>query len=93
MVSDARRLPAARGINAFASVSARRTAACPLPFNGRVRQVVKEREPEMNPMQWLQEEEIKRLEAMLDMPSAPEREPSRQEVRVEVQRVRKQKAE
>jgi len=47
----------------------------------------------MNPMQWLQEEEIKRLEAMLDMPSAPEREPSRQEVRVEVQRVRKQKAE
>ena len=47
----------------------------------------------MDRIQWLQEEEIKRLEAMLDMPSAPERELSRQEVRVEVQRVRKQKAD
>jgi hypothetical protein len=47
----------------------------------------------MNRVQWLQEEEIKRLEAMLNMPSAPEVEPSRQEVRAEVQRVRKQKAE
>lgn len=47
----------------------------------------------MNAVQWLKEEEIKRLEAMLNMPSAPELEPSRQEVRVEVQKVRKQKAE
>jgi hypothetical protein len=47
----------------------------------------------MNRVQWLQEEEIKRLEAMLNMPSPPEVEPSRQEVRAEVQRVRKQKAE
>jgi hypothetical protein len=47
----------------------------------------------MNRLQWLQEEEIKRLEAMLNMPSAPELEPSRQEVCVKVQRVRKQKAE
>lgn len=43
----------------------------------------------MNRVQWLQEEEIKRLEAMLKI----EVEPSRQEVRAEVQRVRKQKAE
>ena len=47
----------------------------------------------MDRVQWLQEEEIKRLEAMLSMPSAPEVEPSRQEVRAEVQRVRKQKTE
>ena len=47
----------------------------------------------MNRVQWLQEEEIKRLEAMLNMPSPSEAEPSRQEVRAEVQRVRKQKAE
>lgn len=47
----------------------------------------------MNRLQWLQEEEIKRLEAMLDMPSAPERELSHQEVCVEVRRVRKQKAD
>ena len=47
----------------------------------------------MNRVQWLQEEEIKRLEAMLNMPSPREVEPSRQEVRAEVQRVRKQKAE
>ena len=43
----------------------------------------------MNRVQWLQEEEIKRLEAMLNMPSPPEVEPSRQEVRAEVQRVRR----
>ena len=47
----------------------------------------------MNRVQWLQEEETKRLEAMLNMPSPPEVEPSCQEVRAEVQRVRKQKAE
>ena len=47
----------------------------------------------MNRVQWLQEEEVKRLEAMLNMPLPPEVEPSRQEVRAEVQRVRKHKAE
>jgi hypothetical protein len=47
----------------------------------------------MNRLQWLQEEEIKRLEAMLNRPSHPEVEPSRQEVCVKVQRVRKQQAE
>ena len=47
----------------------------------------------MDRMQWLQEEEIKRLESMLNMPSAPELEPSHQEVCVKVQRVRKQKAD
>ena len=47
----------------------------------------------MNRVQWLQEEEIKRLEAMLNMPSPSQTEASRQEVRVEVRRVRKQKAE
>ena len=47
----------------------------------------------MNRVQWLQEEEIKRLEAMLNMPSPLDVEPSRQEVRAEVLRVRKQKAE
>ena len=47
----------------------------------------------MNCVQWLQDEEIKRLEAMLDRPSPPGVEPSRQEVRAEVQRVRKQKPE
>ena len=47
----------------------------------------------MNSVQWLQEEEIKRLEAMLNMPSPSEVEPSRQEVRAEIQRGRKQKAE
>ena len=47
----------------------------------------------MNRLQWLQEEEVKRLEVMLNRPSHPEVEPSRQEVCVKVQRVRKQKAE
>ena len=44
----------------------------------------------MNRLQWLQEEEIRRLEALLNMPSAVV-EPPRQEVRI--QRARKQKAE
>ena len=47
----------------------------------------------MNRVQWLQEEEIKRLEGMLNMPSPREVAPSRQEVRAAVLRVRKQKAE
>jgi hypothetical protein len=47
----------------------------------------------MKRVQWLREEEIKRLEAVLNMPSPPEVEPSRQEVRAKVLRVREQKAE
>ena len=47
----------------------------------------------MDREKWLQEEEIKRLEAMLNMPSAPELETSGQEVGVKVQRVRKQTAD
>ena len=96
-VRGSRRSPAGghTEFSAFAPVFRASDGGTPVALSTAVRRGKKSKNgrPEMNRLQWLQEEEIKRLENMLNMPSAPELEPSRQEVCVKVQRVRKQKAE